>query len=153
MSDKDENITTEDAILPLKRKGTQGLIAAGSVLGLLFIIVMLSKLNELRHHRLPFLWRGRLKRMVNTSAKHLRIAEETKDGGIALHHVIQAQTMLESAQTLVGTASLSKFTGLNIEELERSIEDVLTTLKSPHTTKASSTQNTKPKKALKTRFE
>jgi ABC-type lipoprotein release transport system permease subunit len=150
MSEKEEKTNAvEDVILPLKRKGAQGLIAAGSVLGVLVLIVILSKMNEIRHHRLPVMWRGRLKRMVSTSAKHLRIAEETTDSGIAMHHAVQAQTTLESAQTLVGSASLAKFTGMNIEELEKSIEDVITTLSAP----AAAAAKAVAKKGFKTRFE
>jgi hypothetical protein len=83
--------------------------------------------------------------MVITSAKHLRIAEETKEHGMALHHAIQAQTTLESAQSLVGSASLSKYTGMNIEELEKSIEDVMKTLSS-----ASKRENNGFRKFVKT---
>jgi hypothetical protein len=116
---------------PLKNKGIQGLICGGVVLGALLIIILLSKLNEARKHKLPMLWRGRLKKLVDKSAKNVRIAEESNDAGMALHHAIQAQSILETAQDMIGAGNLAKITGMDIEILDQKIQSVIHTLSEP----------------------
>lgn len=113
--------------LPLKQTSKQGLLAAGSVLGFLLVIILLSKVNDVRHHRLPFLWKGRLKKMVTTSNKHIDTGSKLLDSDphMAHEHAIKAQSLLESAQGLIGSAPLTTMTGYDIEALENSISELL----------------------------
>lgn len=116
---------TKNPLHPLKRKGIQSVIIAGIVLLILIVLVGLSKFNEVRHNRLPFSWRSRLKQIVIDSATNANLANEVKDVRKSYHHLITAKTMLQMAQRLVGSGNLSSLTGMNIESLEQYINDNL----------------------------
>lgn len=87
---------------PFRRRELQGVAGASIVLGVLLVIVTLSKLNEARHHRLPFMWRKRLRRMVLDSANHLKEAELSTSTLASYHHAVAADSLLSAAKNMVG---------------------------------------------------
>lgn len=107
---------------PLRQRGIQGLTGAAIVLGSLLLIVSLSKFNEMRHHRLPLMWRKRLRRMVLDCANHLKEADQSTSTLTSYHHALAAESLLSAAKGLVGSQGISKITGLNVERLEGDIE-------------------------------
>jgi hypothetical protein len=53
--------TKKKEVFFLKSRGIQGLVGAALVLGIVGIVVVLSKFNDIRSGRLPFIWRRRLR--------------------------------------------------------------------------------------------
>lgn len=127
----------------LKHKGITGLIAASVVMAVLFLIILLSKLNEVRHNRVPVLWNAKLKKMAKQATKHLKEARDAKDETMAIHHAYQAKALFDSVHDLVGSASMAKICGIDIPGMEAAIEKALHEV-APHTAEEHDNNNTIP---------
>lgn len=109
----------------LKSQGMRGIIVAVSVVGVAFIIIVLSKLNEIRLHKVPYVWRGKLKSMVKDSVNSLKMARETSNIGTSHKYALEASITLADAKRLVGTSDLGKISGFDVSKLESEIDSLL----------------------------
>lgn len=108
-----------------KRNGIRGVIVAVVVVGVAFLIILVSKWNEIRQQRVPFVWRNRIKGLVNDSAEALHLAQEATAPGTSYKHALRAHSILSDVKKLVGTVNLSKLSGYDISKLESEIEALL----------------------------
>ncbi len=109
----------------MKRNGVRGVIVAVVVTTVAFIIILISKWAEVRQQRVPFIWRSRLKSMIQDCATSLKLAHEATVPGTSYKHAVEANSILTSAKKLVGTGDLSKMSGYDISKLESEIEALL----------------------------
>lgn len=108
-----------------RSRGNLGIAGGVSVMVILIIVIVLSKMNEIAHSRISLATKRRLKNVVLTAAKHLRQSEESKNKQISYYHALSADTTLKSAKLLAGGSSLSRITGYDIDSLETNIEKIL----------------------------
>lgn len=109
----------------MKRNGIRGIIIAVVVTGVAFLIILISKWNEIRQQRIPFVWRNRLKSMISDCTNALKLAQDASSHGTSFKYAIEAHTILNGAKKLVGTTDLSKLSGYNISKIESEIEALL----------------------------
>ena len=109
----------------LKSHGLRGIIVAAVIVGLLFIIILISKLNDVRLQRVPAVWRNRLKTMVKDCAEALSMAKDAKSPSSILRYAVEASILLTSSRKLAGGNDLSKMSGFDIGKLESEINSIM----------------------------
>jgi hypothetical protein len=134
-----------DKTFLLRKHGLKGLAVAGLVLVVVLIIIMLSKLNEVRHYRVPMIWRKKVRKMIENSAKSLKNSQNSTDKLAGYHYALEAKTILHSARDLVGDADLSSITNYRLDKLEADIEFALDNNAVPHLIENTAREEVKPK--------
>jgi len=116
----------KDIFISVKKKTIQAILGAMVVLITVSIIIVLSKSNDTRHHRVPFSLKKRVKDMVEESANKIKEAQnnESKDKGLSYHNTVEAHAFLKAAKTLIGLDTLPKLSGYDINALENKIESL-----------------------------
>lgn len=109
----------------MKRNGWRGVIVAVVVVAIAVIIIVISKWNDIRQQRIPFVWRTRLKANIKDCANELHQAQEAAAPGTSYRHALRADAILTQVKKLVGTADLSKISGFDIPKIEAEIEAIL----------------------------
>lgn len=122
-----DNVSEHCETFLLRKHGTKGIAGALVVLAVVIVLIFLSKLNEVRQYRVPMVWRKRVRRMIEASAKQLKMAQDANHPSIAYHHALEAETTLRAVKNLVGEADLSSLTNYHIGNLESEIDNVLST--------------------------
>jgi len=92
---------------------------------IILVIIILSKFNDIRHHRVPTYWKSKVKDVVSESAQRIKeaIDNSESDKALAYHNAVEANAFLNAATKLVGTDALPKLTGFDIPALKSRIED------------------------------
>lgn len=107
----------------LKKKTKHAIFTGVIVIVIIIVVSLLAKINDTRESKIPAQWKARLKKTVQDSEKQLTLAKANKDSVIGFHHILQANTFLQSAKNLVGIEALPKITNMKIDELEKNIEE------------------------------
>jgi len=68
----------KDIFISVKKKTIQAILGAMVVLITVSIIIVLSKSNDTRHHRVPFSLKKRVKDMVEESANKIKEAQNNE---------------------------------------------------------------------------
>jgi hypothetical protein len=119
-----EQFVVDRTTYPLKKRGRQGIVAAGIVMIIVVLLIFFSKLNEIRQYRVPFIWKRRAINVLEDSHNKIKAAESTSDLKLANHFAIQADSLLQSAKTIIGEEALQRITKTNIVGLELKIKQV-----------------------------
>lgn len=106
----------------LKRYGVRGLIVMGVIVGLSLIIICLSKMNDWSKQRLPFLWQGRIVASMKTIEDAIKKAKELKPSADQAAIIEGCKTGIRQLKNLVGTDSLIRMSGMNIDEIEKDLD-------------------------------
>jgi len=109
----------------MKKNGIRGVIVAIVVVASAVLLILISKWNEVRQERIPFVWRNRLKSMIQDCVSTLKMAQESTVAGTSYKYALEANVLLNSAKKLVGTADLGKLSSLDVSKLESEIESLL----------------------------
>ena len=109
----------------LQKHGYRGIIVAACVLTVAFLVIIISRWNEVRQQKVPMIWRNRLKAMIKDSANSLTMSREASTPGTALKYAIEANTTLSNARKLAGTVDLAALSGYDIAKLESEVETIL----------------------------
>lgn len=122
-----QHYIVDRTVYPLKKRGKQGIISACIVLAIVLLIIILSKFNDIRQYRVPYLWKRRAINVIEEVYTKLKAAEAANDNNaqLAFRLAIQSESLLHSALSIIGEETLRRATGVDLNELETKIQAVI----------------------------
>lgn len=109
---------------PLKRKTQYAIIGAIITVTVVVIVIIFSKLNEVRNHKVPMVWRNRVKDVMRNVDKFVKLAKAEPNSANTYHNITKAIVYMEAAKQLVGIEALPKLSGYDIGKLEVEIDGI-----------------------------
>ncbi len=110
----------------LKRRAKITLIAVMIVFLVIGFIVFLSKINEYQKSLVPYVWKGRMKLLVQDATRKLNEAKKYATQGnehLASQHIIESNATFDVVKRLAGSA-LPKLTNVDTVQLEIDINEM-----------------------------
>lgn len=111
----------------LKSHGMRGIIVAVVVVSCVFLISIISKMNDVRLQKVPMVWGSRLKTMVLDCKNQIDEAKRviTKDPTSGRKLITEAKITLDNIRKIGGKLDISKLSGVNIDTLQADISNLL----------------------------
>lgn len=128
----------------LKKRSRQGLIGAGVIFSIFVITVLLSKFNEIRHHRVPFIWKKKIERMIKDVQRNVTLCENATSEIERFQRISDARCVLETAKKLTDPISLKKLSRIDVDMLEDKVDNLETIALEALTRKCRANDTTNP---------
>lgn len=133
MSNQEDNIKSDginnskqDGIVFLQRmktKGMMGIYCATGVMLVVVVIVLLSRLNEIRNYRVPNYWRRNINRTIRQIREQFYRLKESQDVSNEKIELQRLMTELATLKKISSGADLAQISKIDLESLEMNMDN------------------------------
>lgn len=120
------DLNCESKINVLMRKnGIRGIIVSISVIVFFIFIILISKWNEIRQEKIPFVWKKKVNLLLDECNNTINLANKESEPKKIYKYIIESNTIFKTIKKIIGKNKLDKNFEDNLIKIENQLNEML----------------------------